>query len=193
VPFAQQILSNETSASGAITSAEQQTNQIEQASEAQASANLSPTSPLQQCMNNAISTSTLGPQGDPAIAEIQQCENTYDNSAQESNSVGQIAQIGQTMIATATGDIQKADAAFRSLAGILTQETTLASDLNVPTAVAPDKQALLAALEAATAGATTGSAAGTIDQLSTASTNLSGDLGTVNAQTNSLVGSMKDS
>jgi hypothetical protein len=195
IPFAQQIAANEDNATAAITSGQQQANQIEQASEAQATQSLNPNNPQnvaeQQCMTNATNTSTLGPQGTaPMMAAIQQCLSTYSNGNQAVAGVGQISAIGQQMIATVTSDLQKADAAFRSLAGVLSQETTLASDLTVPTALGPTKQALLGALETANADATTGSASGNLSQLSTAAQSVSGDLGALNAQTNSLVVAM---
>ncbi len=144
----------------------------------------------QQCLSNAESINTLTQGTGPLMAAIQQCEQSA--TASQTSSDDQIAQITQTMIATVNNDVQKSDQALRSISGIMTQEATLASNLEVPPATASEKEALLVSLEKSGADALMASGQSSVAGVSAAAQTVSSDVGAASDQETSLVAAMRD-
>ena len=193
LPDAKTAASDIADGSNALLSSQAQINQIEQASEAASAASLNPTSPQsqaeQQCVNSADGQITNGESVTQMIASFQQCTQPTADAA--TAPVQQATQVAQAALAQVKSDLQNADAAMQSLAGITHQESTVASEVVVPSSLASQKQALLAALEVATADALEGSGSATLSGAQTSILQYAGAIGSVGTQENSLVTAMK--
>jgi hypothetical protein len=191
VPYAQTFTSDVSNAANTLTTDEAQISQMTTSSEEAITAAASPTSPQSeaemQCDNSTLSAATPDEPVSQMMAAFQKCPVPDDGSA----ALGQEFQLGKSMVTTVTSDLQNADGAMRSLAGVLAQETTLASQLAVPSSLASDKQELLSALEAATVDADTAATASTVSGASQSAQQLADAIEAATAQTNSLVTAMK--
>ena len=182
-PYAQAVVNHDSDATQAVQSAQAQTTQIEQAAMAGNVQSLQPGSGTNQCLAQA-----LAQPASQVSAAVDQCEAGTTGSPAF---VQQTTQIEQAALTEVTNDLQSADAAMGSLAGLMQQESSVASGLSVPSSLAGQKQDLLGALDVATTDAATSATAGSISDSQSSAQQVWAAIVSVSNQETSLAAAMK--